>query len=163
MNSLLDGQPGTAVTSKVGAESPLELRQLWLKVLARASAAEIKARFCDFPAYRLIRAPEVGMALAKANAGSDGQTFHLGEMTMTRCVVLLESGETGFGFVLGRDKAHAEYVAVLDAMLQRSDNHSHLMAELIMPLAEQQREKREQQARTTQATKVDFFTMVRGE
>jgi alpha-D-ribose 1-methylphosphonate 5-triphosphate synthase subunit PhnG len=65
----------------------------------------------------------------------------------------------GVGHVLGRDTAHAQCVAQLDALLQRPDLQAGLLADLVAPLAAQQEEARRQQRAETEATRVRFFTL----
>lgn len=150
-------------------------RKWWMGVLARSSAGELEHvfdRFSHMASYRFLRAPEVGMAMVRGRANGKGRPFNLGEMTMTRCSVRLENisenggGEVhriGHGYVAGRSKRHAELAAFFDAMLQLPEYMDMLIEGVITPLERAQQEKRAQQAEKTASTKVDFFTMVRGE
>jgi alpha-D-ribose 1-methylphosphonate 5-triphosphate synthase subunit PhnG len=146
-------------------------RQRWMGVLAKARPAELTAAWDALGlavAYDLLRAPEVGMAMVRARAGGDGAPFNFGEMTMTRCAVRLASdpsGEdhVGFGYVAGRDRRHAELAALCDALLQDRARHDRLMAAIVAPLAEAQAARRDDRARRAAATRVDFFTLVRGD
>ena len=72
----------------------------------------------DAPAFETVRAPEPGLVMARGRIGGGGAPFNLGEVTVTRAVVRIESGEVGFGHVLGRDTARALLVAKLDALWQ---------------------------------------------
>lgn len=138
-------------------------RQQWLSVLARARASEVAARVAELdeqPDYRLLRAPETGLVMVRGRAGGTGRRFNLGEMTVTRCSVRLGDGIVGHGFVAGRDKRHAEQAAVLDALLQRDPS---LGERVIGPLARAQNDRRDAALRKAAATRVDFFTLVRGE
>jgi alpha-D-ribose 1-methylphosphonate 5-triphosphate synthase subunit PhnG len=87
----------------------------------------------------------------------------MGEMTATRCSVRLESGFVGHAYVAGRDTRHAELAAIADALLQDPARHASVHAAVIAPLAAAQAERRGRAARKTAATRVDFFTLVRGE
>jgi alpha-D-ribose 1-methylphosphonate 5-triphosphate synthase subunit PhnG len=139
-------------------------RQHWIGVLARSLRAELlphEAALRDAD-YQLIRAPEIGMALVRGRMGGSGAPFNVGEMTVTRCVVRLADGRTGFSYLAGRDKAHAELAALADAHLQGA-RQAHWISDLIDPLARAQDLRRAQQHAETAATKVDFFTLVRGE
>jgi alpha-D-ribose 1-methylphosphonate 5-triphosphate synthase subunit PhnG len=91
--------------------------------------------------------------------GGEGQRFNLGEMTVTRCVVQLDDETTGIAYVAGRDRHHAELAAVVDALLQ----NGRLPLEAITPLRAAIEAEREARATDVAATKVDFFTLVRGE
>ena len=68
--------------------------------------------------YQLIRAPEIGMTLVRGRMGGNGAPFNVGEMSVTRCVVRLADGRTGYSYLAGRDKVHAELAALADAHLQ---------------------------------------------
>ena len=101
--------------------------------------------------------------MVRGRVGGDGNRFNLGEMTMTRSAVRLENGVTGLGYVQGRSRRHAELTAVLDAMLQSPETAQTVSRGVIEPLFNEQTQRRETRARKAAATKVEFFTMVRGE
>jgi alpha-D-ribose 1-methylphosphonate 5-triphosphate synthase subunit PhnG len=84
-------------------------------------------------------------------------------MTLTRCVARLDSGATGFGYVAGRGKRHAELAALFDALLQTPERSAAILDGVIAPLAAEQKAHRQAQSREAAATRVDFFTLVRGE
>ena len=88
--------------------------------------------------------------------------FNLGEMTVTRASVRLASGEVGHAWVQGRDKLHALRAAAVDALMQ-TDRADGLTAQVLRPLEVDARTHREIRAAKAAGTKVDFFTMVRGE
>lgn len=139
-------------------------RQHWIGVLANARRDELQpheAALRDIE-YQLIRAPEIGMTLVRGRMGGTGAPFNLGEMSVTRCVVRLADGRTGYSYLGGRDKAHAELAALADAHLQGTQQR-HWLDALITPLAQAQAERRMQKEADTAATKVEFFTLVRGE
>jgi alpha-D-ribose 1-methylphosphonate 5-triphosphate synthase subunit PhnG len=138
-------------------------RQRWMGVLARAGdqLMRFEAALKDTD-YRLIRAPEVGMSLVRGRMGGTGAAFNLGEMSVTRCVVRLADGCTGYSYVAGRDKRHAELAALADAHLQGA-RQRHWLCELIEPLAAAQRACRAAAAAQIATTQVEFFTLVRGE
>jgi alpha-D-ribose 1-methylphosphonate 5-triphosphate synthase subunit PhnG len=60
-------------------------------------------------------------------------------------------------------RRQAELTAVLDAMLQSPETNALISTRIIEPLAREQRDARDIRARKAAATKVEFFTMVRGE
>ncbi|MBK5355897.1 phosphonate C-P lyase system protein PhnG [Pseudomonas sp. TH41] len=144
--------------------APYSARQHWIGVLARARRDELQpheAALRDIE-YQLIRGPEIGMTLVRGRMGGNGAPFNVGEMSVTRCVVRLADGRTGYSYVAGRDKAHAELAALADAHLQGTQQR-HWLDEVITPLANAQAERRAQKEAETAATKVEFFTLVRGE
>lgn len=149
--------------SSASSVSAITARQRWMGVLARAGgdlhSFEPVLKDAD---YRLIRAPEVGMTLVRGRMGGTGSAFNLGEMSVTRCVVRLADGRTGYSYVAGRDKRHAELAALADAHLQGSQRQ-HWLQQLIEPLAQAQAARRAAQAAEIATTKVEFFTLLRGE
>ena len=142
-----------------------EARQRWMGLLARAPAArlaELLAASGEAPAHAWLRVPETGGVMVRGRAGGTGAPFNMGEMTVTRCALRLETGEVGHGYVQGRDKAHAERAALVDALMQGPKAEA-LREAVIAPLAEAEAASRRERAAKAAATKVEFFTMVRGE
>lgn len=145
------------------AQANKTLRQQWMQVLARAGDALMSFETeLTRSAYRKIRAPETGMVMVRGRSGGTGQAFNVGEMTVTRCVVRLDDGSTGYSYIAGRNKQHAELAALADAHLQGNEQ-AHWMANLIQPLQQQQQQQRSQREADVAASKVSFFTMVRGD
>lgn len=145
---------------------PVALRRDWLAVLARAGTEELEdglLRNAPGLHYEILRRPERGMVMLRGRVGGTGDPFNLGEATVTRCTVRLADGGVGTGHVLGRDRRKAELVAVFDALLQEPAYRAALERELVASLREQQQARRAEQAAATGASKVEFFTMVRGE
>jgi Uncharacterized enzyme of phosphonate metabolism, COG3624 len=141
-------------------------RRKALAVLARADSKEIADRLRqldDGIAYSEPRAPEVGLVMLRGRIGSRGAPFNAGEATVTRAAVQLSSGETGFGYVLGRDREKARLVALCDALWQVDDKRDAVETQVLAPLRQRQQEKSDLERARTAATRVDFFTLVRGE
>jgi alpha-D-ribose 1-methylphosphonate 5-triphosphate synthase subunit PhnG len=140
-------------------------RQRWLAVLARAPTTDLETHWAstEHAAITVLRQPEVGLVMARGRAGGSGQRFNLGEITVTRCSVRTAEGQIGHGYVTGRDKRKAELVAGFDALLQAPGRHPGLMARVIEPLAQAQADAKAARAGKAAATRVEFFTMVRGE
>ena len=139
-------------------------RQRWIGVLAQVVGDELSRHESALrdAEYQLIRAPEIGMTLVRGRMGGTGAPFNVGEMTVTRCVVRLADGRTGYSYLAGRDKPRAELAALADAHLQ-GPQQAHWLSELIEPLAQAQARRRADQNAETAASKVEFFTLVRGE
>lgn len=167
---------GAAQMSADGISPPTDLppeqaaRRRWMSVLAKAGVAEleqrmpaIRAALGELPAYRLIRRPEIGMAMVRARAGGTGRAFNLGEMTMTRCTLRTEDGQVGSAYVAGRSQRQAELAALIDALLQDAAHQAQLVALVIDPLARTQELHRNRRVERSTPTRVDFFTVVRGE
>jgi alpha-D-ribose 1-methylphosphonate 5-triphosphate synthase subunit PhnG len=100
--------------------------------------------------------------MVRGRVGGTGAPFNLGEMSVTRCSVRLSDGTVGHAWVQGRDKDHARRAAVVDALMQ-TDAAQEIGRRVIAPLAEAARQARAARAEKAAGTKVDFFTMVRGE
>ena len=141
-----------------------EERRRWLAVLARAPGAALESAVAaaGAPPCRVVRAAETGLVMVRGRAGGTGERFNLGEMTVSRCTVTDDEGRLGVGWVAGRDRRKAEMVARLDLLLQRPEG-AGLRARVVAPLAAAQAMARETRAAKAAATKVDFFTMVRGD
>jgi alpha-D-ribose 1-methylphosphonate 5-triphosphate synthase subunit PhnG len=138
-------------------------RRDWLAVLARASTAELEAcAQCaePLPPMQTVRPAEVGMTMLRGRTGGTGAAFNLGEASVTRCALRV-AGVLGVGYTLGRDRRKAELVALFDALLQQ-DEHRWLR-KVVEPLRERQARDRAAKSRAAASSRVDFFTMVRGE
>lgn len=139
-------------------------RQDWMGVLARAPLAVLEGLAGDLAglsAMRVLRAPETGLALIRAEAGAGGTEFHLGEITVTRCALIAEDGAVGHAYVTGRSHRHAWLAAALDALLQNEDRRADILAGVIEPLRQAEAARHAETARRAGETKVEFFTMVR--
>lgn len=146
------------------------LRREWLGLLARAAPCTLgermdaaRAALGDLPPHRWLRTPETGSVMLRGRTGGTGAPFNLGEMTVTRCTLALDDGTVGHAMVPGRDKAHAEHMALADALLQRDGSRDAMQAAVLDPLAAEEEAAAHAVAAKAAATKVDFFTMVRGE
>ncbi|MEM8612500.1 MAG: phosphonate C-P lyase system protein PhnG [Cyanobacteria bacterium P01_H01_bin.105] len=140
-------------------------RAIWISTLAKAPLTLLEqhvATLGDLPKYRFLRSPEIGLTMVRGRAEGTGEPFNLGEMTMTRCVVQVEK-LTGFGYVAGRSKRHAELAALCDGLLQHSDWQDRVYAQVIIPLQQASQTKLNNAAAEVESTRVSFFTMRRGE
>jgi alpha-D-ribose 1-methylphosphonate 5-triphosphate synthase subunit PhnG len=140
-------------------------RKAAMAVLAHSDAAEI-ARCLELlavPAYEDLREPENGLVMLRGRIGGDGAPFNLGEATVSRAAVRLATGEVGFGYVLGRDRLKAQMIALCDALVQSNEFSEAVEANVLTPLRAAMVSERDRRAAETAATRVDFYTMVRGE
>jgi alpha-D-ribose 1-methylphosphonate 5-triphosphate synthase subunit PhnG len=99
----------------------------------------------------------------RGRIGGDGAPFNLGEATVSRAAVRLASGEVGFGYALGRDLKKARMIALCDAMVQSRELADTVETNVLAPLRSAMLAGRERQSAEAAATRVDFYTMVRGE
>ncbi len=141
-------------------------RKRIVDLLARATLAELQdtlAAFDQAPAHKTLRGPETGLVMVKGRIGGGGAPFNLGEATVSRASVRLADGRIGHGYRLGTDRKAAELSAVLDAVAQDESARALLETRLLTPLETRLAAEAERLEAETAATKVDFFTMVRGE
>jgi alpha-D-ribose 1-methylphosphonate 5-triphosphate synthase subunit PhnG len=144
----------------------VEPRQKWLGVLARASRLELEnalTKLEPLPALEHVRPPEPGMFMLRGRISGTGDAFNVGEATVTRCALRVGSGALGVGYALGRDRRKAELVAVFDSLLQGETSQARIQKDVIEPIAARQAEARTAASRQAATSKVEFFTMVRGE
>lgn len=145
--------------------NPIE-RRAALAVMAQARTPELRAAWDALetrPDFTLLRRPEIGMVMARGRIGGGGAPFNLGEVTVSRAAVRMESGEIGHGHVLGRDVQRAELVARFDALWQSAKHRERVTELLLQPVSRRIAEEDALTRRKTEATRVNFFTMVRGE
>jgi len=140
-------------------------RQAAMAVLAHSSSAEIAGHLdrLALPAHESLREPENGLVMVRGRVGGDGAAFNLGEATVSRAAVRLASGEVGFGYALGRDRDKARMIALCDALVQSEEFSAALETGVLAPLRAAMLARHRQKAAEAAATRVDFYTMVRGE
>ena len=122
-------------------------RKSWLSLMAKSSSEDIKTCWKKAEldcAAEIIRMPEIGTVMVKGRQGGNGAAFHLGEMSVTRCSIKTEAGIIGHGYHQGD-----QFQIVNDKIFTILSN---IEAGKIQNLTAK-----------AAATKVDFFTMVRGE
>jgi alpha-D-ribose 1-methylphosphonate 5-triphosphate synthase subunit PhnG len=140
-------------------------RRANMAALAAARADDIAALWRDFagkPEFETVRGPETGLVMVRGRAGGGGAPFNLGEATVTRATVRLSTGEIGHSYALGRDNEKVRTAAVLDALWQRPDGRTRIEA-LVAGLTARAEAADRRRREETAATRVDFFTMVRGD
>ena len=151
--------------SEYSGEGRQVQRKAAMAVLAHATGAAISqhlAAIC-LPAHEELREAENGLVMVRGRIGGDGAAFNLGEATVSRAAVRLWSGEVGFGYTLGRDRNKARMVALCDALVQSDEFAAEVEAKVIAPLRAALLASRNRKAAEAAATRVDFYTMVRGE
>ena len=111
----------------------------------------------------MVRGPEIGLVMIRGRTGGGGAPFNLGEASVTRASVRIAGGTIGHAMILGRDEDKARHAAGFDALWQvpeaREAVETRVVAEIERRIAAADLER----AQETAATRVDFFTMVRGE
>lgn len=148
------------------AHYTLAQRQRWMAVLAHSLPEEL-ARYVDTlriaPQYQTLRPAETGLVQIQGRMGGTGSRFYTGDATLTRAVIRLNNGLCGYSWVLGRNKPHAERCAVIDALMQDPQHYPSLLETLIAPLEAHRAARLQTRAGQVNASRVDFFTLVRGD
>lgn len=140
-------------------------RRGWMSILAKAPADALSQAFGALGVpkeFTWLRPPEHGAVMVRGRAGATGAPFNLGEMTVTRCSLRLTDGTVGHAYVPGRDRDKARIAALCDALMQGADAPT-VRAQVLTPMAVLMARAQSDNAAKAAATKVDFFTMVRGE
>ncbi|EGP07898.1 PhnG protein [Bradyrhizobiaceae bacterium SG-6C] len=140
-------------------------RRSAMSVLAKAPAERIATclETVDVPPHEIARPPENGLVMVRGRIGGDGAPFNLGEASVSRAAIRLSSGEVGFGYALGRDGEKARLIALCDALMQTEALATDVEQKVIAPLRNELEVARAKRAAETAATRVDFYTLVRGE
>ncbi len=150
----------------VSAEDALAARRHAMSLLARALASELKGPldqgWADHGA-RDLKPAETGLVMLRGRAGGDGAPFNLGEATVTRAVVELPGGERGYAHILGRDAERARLAAIFDALWQKAAERRAVEERVLKPIAARLQAARAKASAEIAATRVDFFTLKRGE
>ncbi len=144
--------------------SDTDPRRLALNALAAADAtalADAWSSWADKPEFKPVRGPETGLVMVRGRAGGGGAPFNLGEASVSRATIRLATGEIGHGYCLGRDLDKARLIAVFDALFQRDP--ATIEAKILTPLRAAGIAADTKRKAETAATKVNFFTMVRGD
>ena len=135
-------------------------------VCARATEEELAdalASLAEVAPAQELRAPETGLVMVRGRIGGTGTPFNLGEVTVTRAVVQLANGCTGVAYLIGRSHRRARLAAMVDALAQDVANRARLEANLTRPVMARFAAEDARVRADGAATKVDFFTLVRGE
>lgn len=145
--------------------SPHLARSHWMSLLAQADPAELALAMDGFAPpvdTSWLRPAQTGLYMLRGRIGGTGPQFNFGEITVTRCSVQA-GGHIGHAWVRGSNTRHAELAALADAMLQDADRHASLHKQVIEPLRHALDRRRDEASRKAAASKVEFFTVLRGE
>lgn len=145
--------------------SPHLARAQWMSLLAQSEPDELALAMQELatPADAAwLRPAQTGLYMLRGRIGGSGPQFNFGEITVTRCSVQI--GERiGHAWVRGTHTRHAELAALADALLQDPAWHARLGTQLLEPLRRALHARRDASSRKAAASKVEFFTVVRGE
>lgn len=109
-----------------------------------------------------LRRPEAGLVMVRGRIGGDGPAFNLGEASVARASVTV-GGLVGHAYRLGRDTAATRLAAIADALWQDPARRAAVETTLVAPVEARLAAARDAASRRAAATRVDFFTMVRGD
>lgn len=140
-------------------------RQAAMALFAKATRDELQEAWDAIlkkPDVSPVRGPETGLVMVRGRIGGGGAPFNLGEVTVTRASVRLSGLAVGHGQALGTDRRKAQLAAIFDALRQMPEFSAHA-ERLTSAVTERVEAEDREAARQTAATRVDFFTMVRGE
>lgn len=146
------------------AAKDVPLRKRWMSACACSPVSDLRNIIQELDtgvSFDVLRPAEPGLVMVRGRAGGTGQLFNTGEMTVTRCSVRSDQGVVGHGYVAGRNEKHAEIAARMDVLFQvmDEDRARSFVEKLEGQIAGRQRARQQQSA----PTRVEFFTMVRGE
>ena len=143
-----------------------QARRAAMAVLALAEPGELKTAWeawPERPEVRPVRGPETGLVMVRGRIGGGGAPFNLGEATVTRATVELSTGHIGHAHALGTDRDKVRHAAIIDALWQDEASRAAVEEQILAPIRSRLDGEDSQRCEETAATRVDFFTMVRGE
>lgn len=149
-------------------------RPQWMRLLALAPEGTLRdllQPLAQAVSYTFLRRPEAGLLMVEGK--TDGTRFNLGEMFVTRCAVSLshppaQAGEPGrpvqgYAWICGNRPRHAELAALGDALMQLPGYATRLRADLFDHLRDLEKQEAAEGERQIAPTRVNFFTLARGE
>ena len=143
----------------------IKKRKFWMSLLATSNQSDLLNLWEQKKIkvnYVWLRTPEIGSIMAQGRMGVTGDKFNIGEVTITRCSLKLNCGTIGHSYVQGRSKKKAEISALCDALMQTKMS-KEINKNIIIPLGKIKKDNKRKILSKAEATKVDFFTLVRGE
>jgi alpha-D-ribose 1-methylphosphonate 5-triphosphate synthase subunit PhnG len=156
----------SATSPTQSTDEPVLQRQRLMRICAMATEPELAAAMAQLVpvlTFEVVRAPQVGLVMVRGRIGGSEQPFNLGEATVTRASVQLPTGEMGHAYLLGRDLQKSYLAAAIDAAGQNRDYAAQLEDCLITPVSHRISAAQATRQSQTEATRVNFFTLVRGE
>jgi len=151
---------------QITASPDTDERRRSVGLLARATTGELQTAWdglADKPQVKPVRGPETGLVMVRGRIGGGGAPFNLGEATVTRATVLLATGTAGHAQALGTSKENVRLAAIFDALWQEAATHDYVEAKLLAVIEARIAGEDKLKAEETAATRVDFFTIVRGD
>lgn len=165
-HSTVESGGGSAAKSNLAPDATQAARQASMALLARASGEELKTfwhNWADKPEFEVLRGPETGLVMMRGRIGGGGAPFNVGEATVTRATVRLANGSVGHSYALGRDQEKAKLAALFDALWLDEATRDAIESSVLNALRGRVDTADAKRRNEAAATKVDFFTMVRGD
>lgn len=159
-------QPTSLSPDSGSAKALQSARKEAMAVLARATREELMDAWGRWPQrldFDAVRGPETGLVMLRGRIGGGGAPFNFGEATVTRATVRLAGGRIGHAYALGTDKEKVRHAALFDALWQDEALRRQVENDVIHPVRKRLHAEDKCRQEETAATRVDFFTMVRGE
>ena len=138
-------------------------RKEWLSILAKSDLASLCTLWKKVQInaqYEYFRKPEIGTVMVRGRSGGTGNLFNLGEITVSRCSIGLQTGEQGYGYIQGRSTKGATIAELVDAFMQTSQKKL-IEQKILKPLDAIHKKNKKDLVSKAEATKVDFFTLAR--
>jgi alpha-D-ribose 1-methylphosphonate 5-triphosphate synthase subunit PhnG len=135
-----------------------------MEVLSLSDPADLEAGILGFeaiPSYVYLKKPASGLVMVRGRIGGTGRAVNIGEMLVSRCIVDL-SGTTGYGYTPFEDLRHSELAALIDALAEHPD-YRDKAGQMLAALESRIKERELAEIEETESTKVEFFTLKRGE
>lgn len=142
------------------------LRKALLHACSKATEAEMNAALDSFPLSQSafdLRPPESGLVMVRGRIGGLGNAFNVGEAVVTRASVRLADGRIGHSYLLGRSRSKARLAATIDALGHDPIDRRALEYAFIEPVKLRLEQEDTLRHEEVAATRVNFFTMTRGE
>ncbi|MFH2093346.1 MAG: phosphonate C-P lyase system protein PhnG [Pseudomonadota bacterium] len=141
-------------------------REDWIGLLGSADPADLESaleKLNHSIEFTHIVKPETGMLMVQAKADGSNSRFNLGEITVSKCILEINGQYMGAGWTMGSNLRHAELAALFDGLFQDPLLQETLNQTLIPLLKDKQLAKDERRLKDAADTKVEFFTLKRGE
>jgi len=141
-------------------------REDWIGLLGSADPTDLESALekLNHPIeFNHIVKPETGMLMVQAKADGTNSRFNLGEITISKCILEINGQYMGAGWTMGTNLRHAELAALFDGLFQDPLFQETLNQTLIPLLKEKQQAKNDRRLKDAADTKVEFFTLKRGE
>ena len=135
----------------------------WLnKMLDSDAPAEVPEGFAESVMSELFSAPQIAAQQRRSMSFMKASGFAAAAALMLVVGIWIGQGSRPMSAPIDVQR-DAEMAAVMDALLQEPDSRDRVMSDIIIPLERDQSKRKQKMQSKVAATRVDFFTLVRGE